>query len=272
MTDPVIDRELAGRTALVTGVTRRAGIGAAIARELSAAGARLFVTFFRRYDEQQAWGVHREEPATLLRELGSAGDVAGIELDLSQPDAPADLMRQAVQRFEQIDILINNAAHWEAAGVGGVNGDQLDRHYAVNVRAPVLLCAEFARQLKPARPGRIINMTSGQGREPMPGSLAYAVTKASLDALTLTLSAELAERGVTVNAIDPGPTDTGWISDALRAELLRAPNGRISSPGEVARLVRRLCGDEGAHVTGQVIRVQEVQGVQLVQGPVQGSR
>lgn len=107
-------RELTGRTALITGVTRRAGIGAAIARELGRGGARLFVTFFRRYDQQQAWGVEPGEPESLLSELGSiTEDVAGAELDLSLPGAPAELFRQALQRFGGVDILVNNAAHWE---------------------------------------------------------------------------------------------------------------------------------------------------------------
>ena len=250
-------RELTGRTALVTGVTRRAGIGAAIARELGRAGARLFVTFFRDYDRQQAWGVEPNEPESLLSELRSTGgDVAGTEMDLSQAAAPAELFRQALQRFGSIDILVNNAAHWEEGGIGEVYAEQLDRHYAVNVRAPVLLCAEFARNKKPNTPGRIINITSGQNYNPMPGQIAYVVTKSALDALTLTLNAELAGSGITVNAIDPGPTDTGWISDELRTKLLREWPGGISSPEKIGSLVRLLAGDEGASITGQVIRAQ----------------
>jgi 3-oxoacyl-[acyl-carrier protein] reductase len=251
-------RELTGRTALITGVTRRAGIGASIARELGRAGAKLFLTFFRHYDEQQTWGVKPNEPEALLSELGRiANDVEGAELDLSQPASPADLFRRARQRFGSIDILVNNAAHWEAGGISDVGADRLDRHYAVNVRASVLLCAEFARQPESSRRGRIINITSGQGHTPMPGQIAYVVTKAALDALTITLSAELAGHGITVNAVDPGPTDTGWISDRLRSEILQAsPGGRISSPDEIAHVVRYLSGDAAASITGQIIRVQ----------------
>ena len=103
-------RELTGRTALVTGVSRRAGIGASIARELGRAGARLFVTFFRHYDEQQIWGVEPNEPELLLSELGSiADDVVGMELDLSLPVSPADLFSQARQRLGQIDSYIVQA-------------------------------------------------------------------------------------------------------------------------------------------------------------------
>jgi 3-oxoacyl-[acyl-carrier protein] reductase len=251
------ERELTGRTALVTGVSRRAGIGAAIARELGRAGARLFVTFFRQYDRQQVWGIEPNEPESLLSELGSiTDDVAGAELDLSQSALPAELFRQAQLRFGCIDILVNNAAHWEAGGIGEVQAEQLDRHYAVNVRATVLLCAEFARQKHRNTPGRIINITSGQNYNPMPGQISYVVTKAAMDALTLTLSSELAGRGITVNAVDPGPTDTGWISDDLRLRLLQKSPGGISSPEAIARLVRRLAGDDGASITGQIIRAQ----------------
>ena len=250
-------RELTGRTALVTGVTRRAGIGAAIARELGRAGARLFVTFFRDYDRKQLWGVEPNEPESLLSELRSiADDVAATEMDLSQPALPAELFRQALQRFGCIDILVNNAAHWEKGGIGEVHADQLDRHYAVNVRASVLLCAEFARHKKGNTPGRIINITSGQNCNPMPGQIAYVVTKAALDALTLTLSAELAGCRITVNAVDPGPTDTGWISDDLRSRLLQESPDGISSPEAIGRLVRLLAGDDAASITGQVIRAQ----------------
>ena len=90
----------------------------------------------------------------------------------------------------------------------------------------------------------------------MPGQIAYVVTKAALDALTLTLSAELAGSGVTVNAVDPGPTDTGWISDELRSKLTRQSPDGISSPEAIGRLVRQLAGDDAASITGRVIRAQ----------------
>jgi 3-oxoacyl-[acyl-carrier protein] reductase len=261
------NRELAARVALVTGVSRRAGIGAAIARELGRAGARLFLTFYRSYDQQQTWGAVPGEPESIAADLRATGvDVEAMELDLRTPAAPAELFRRARQRFGHIDILVNNAAHWEAATLDAVHAAQLDRHYAVNVRAPVLLCAEFARQAASHRYGRIIQLTSGQGHSPMPGAIAYVATKAALDAVTLTLSAELAAAGITVNAIDPGPTDTGWISEAQRAEILQGSPGRISSAVDIARLVRRLAADDGALVTGRVIRAQ-VDGTALFDPP-----
>jgi 3-oxoacyl-[acyl-carrier protein] reductase len=248
----VSSRELEGKVALITGVSRRAGIGAAIAQELALAGAKVFATFLRKYDEQQAWGVQPREPELLLEELATRGEVDGVELDLSAPSAPRELFDRAIARFGRVDILINNAAHWESGGIERIDAEQLDRHYAVNTRAAVLLCAEFARRKAHGTPGRIVNITSGQGESPMPGELAYVVSKAALDALTLTLSAELASREITVNAVDPGPTDTGWISEEQRLKLAET----IAAPADTARLVRRLAGDDGAAVTGQVIRVQ----------------
>ena len=247
--------ELTGKVALITGATRRAGIGAAIARELVGAGAVVFVAHFRDYDRQKAWGIAPEEPESVLATLGASG--AGTEIDLSESSGAGQLFDRAISRFGHVDILVNNAAYWEAGGIAEVTAAQLDRHYAVNIRAAVLLCGEFVRRRRSGASGRIINITSGQGLSPMPGDLAYAVTKAGLDALTLSLSTGLAGSGVAVNAIDPGATDTGWISDDLRARLVAASAaGRIGTPQDVADVVRLLSGDAAAHLTGRIIRLQ----------------
>jgi 3-oxoacyl-[acyl-carrier protein] reductase len=247
--------ELDGKVAVITGVTRHAGLGAAIARELIDAGACVFTAHFRAYDERQTWGVAANEPQEILRALGSRSD--GIELDLSEPAAAVALFDRAAARFGPVDILINNAAHWEPAAIDGLSAEQLDRHYAVNLRAPVLLCSEFVRRWRPRAGGRIINVTSGQGRSPMPGELAYAVTKAGLDALTLSLAAGLESSGVTVNAVDPGPIDTGWMSPDLRASLASAsPSGSLAQPRDLATVVRLLCANAAARITGRIVRIQ----------------
>ena len=250
-------RELSGRVALITGVSRRAGIGAAIALELARGGANVFLSFFRDYDRAQTWGIDEGEPDLLLTELGALVAAEGYEIDLSEPAAPERLFAAARRRFGNVDILVNNAAHWESGGIERVDAAQLDRHYAVNTRAAVLLCAEFARHESADSAGRIVNVTSGQGQGPMPGELAYVVTKAALEALTLSLAAELAERGVTVNAVDPGPTDTGWMTQATKAELARAsPAGSVATAADTARVVRMLAGPQSIGISGQVIRVQ----------------
>ncbi len=245
---------LAGRVALVTGATRAQGIGAAIARALASDGARLLLHSFRPYDAKQPWGVGAQEPEQLAAELVAHSEVEGIEFDLAHPDAARELVARAIERFGRLDILVNNAACSEPGDLARLDAAQLDRHYAVNLRAPALLCAELAR-VHEGGAGRIVNLTSGQGLGPMPEELAYAATKGGLEALTTSLAPWLATRGITINAVDPGPTDTGWISEALRERLMRRPGG-IGTPDDAARVVRFLVSDDAARITGQIVHVR----------------
>jgi 3-oxoacyl-[acyl-carrier protein] reductase len=130
----------------------------------------------------------------------------------------------------------------------------IDVHYAVNMRAAMLLAAEFARRFSAGEGGRIINITSGQGLGPMPEELAYGATKGAIEAFTRSLAPAVAPKGITVNAVDPGPTDSGWITPELRDVLLpRFPMGRLGTPADAARLVAWLASPDGGWVTGQVI-------------------
>lgn len=245
---------LAGRVALVTGASRRAGIGAAIARELAAAGAALFLTGFRAYDAARPWG--SEEPEAVASELAARGvALESIELDLADPAAPRALVERVHARFGRLDVLVNDAVHWEPSPVEALDAALLDRHYAVNLRAVALLCAELARRHPENATARIVNLTSGQGLAPMPGELAYAATKGAVEALTRSLAPALARRGITVNAVDPGPTQTGWMSAETEARIAaETPMGRVGTPADVARLVAFLASDAAAWITGQVLR------------------
>jgi 3-oxoacyl-[acyl-carrier protein] reductase len=248
--------DLVNSTALVTGASRKIGIGAAIARELASGGANVFITYFRAYDQSMPWGVGTREPDELLDELHAYGIKAGgLELDLGQPDAAQRLFDAVEASLGPVNILVNNATVSEPGDIFQVDAAQLDRHYAVNIRNLVLLCAEFARRFRPGLPGRIINVSSGQSAGPMPGEIAYVTTKGGVEAFTLSASAELASRGITVNAIDPGATDTGWMSADLKEELMRrAPMGRVGEPMDAAHLIRFLASREAGWITGQLIR------------------
>ncbi len=131
----------------------------------------------------------------------------------------------------------------------------LDAHYAVNVRGTTLLCSEFAKRHDGRPGGRIINLTSGQSLGPMPENLPYAITKGAIEALTTSLSASLAKKGITVNAVDPGGTDTGWMSpDFLATARVNAPFGRVGTPKDAMRLILFLASAQAQWITGQVLR------------------
>ena len=117
-----------------------------------------------------------------------------------------------------------------------------------------LLCREFVCNFEAKTGGRIINLTSGQSLHPMPNELAYAASKGAVEALTLSLSPALAARGITINAVDPGGTDTGWMSEDLKKHLIaRAPMGRIGLPEDAAKLVVFLASEEAQWITGQIV-------------------
>lgn len=250
----MVPYSLHNKIAIVTGASRTIGIGAAIARELACGGADVFTTYYRPYDAQQPWGSQPAEAELLLNELrGLDVRAAGMELDLSEVDAVTRLFDAVEAALGSASILVNDAVVSEMGGWQELTADQFDRHYAVNLRAVALLCAEFARRC-PAGGGRIINLTSGQGLGPMPDELAYIATKGGLEALTTSLSPALARKGISINAIDPGITDTGWISPEQKAQWLpHAPFGRLGCPEDAARLARFLVSDEGSWITGQVI-------------------
>ncbi|MCA9919552.1 MAG: SDR family oxidoreductase [Anaerolineales bacterium] len=250
---------LRGQTAVITGVSRKIGIGAAIARALAEVGCNIFTTYFRPYDATMPWGSQADEASQIIAELQQMGvQAAGLELDLSQPTAPAELFAVVQERFGRANILINNAAYSTSEDVYTLTAQSLENHLAVNVRGMALLCQVFVQQFAGEEwvaNGRIINLSSGQSFGPMPGELGYIASKGAVEALNLSLSAALASQGITVNAIDPGITDTGWIPDDLRQTFVaQAPMGRIGTPEDAARLVRFLASPESGWITGQLIR------------------
>ena len=248
-----------GKLALVTGASRKAGIGAAIARELARDGADIFITYYRPYDQETGLSGDPDEPELLLDELRRTGRRAnGLELDLSDPQAPSTLFDHVEATCGTVTILVNNATYSMRDGIENLSAEQMDKHYAVNVRAMALLCAEFVRRCKESTSGgvygRIINLSSGQGLSPMPGELAYAATKGAVEAFSRSLSAEVATLKITVNAVDPGATDTGWIPSELKTKLeAGSPMGRLGMPEDAARLIRFLASAEAEWITGQVI-------------------
>jgi 3-oxoacyl-[acyl-carrier protein] reductase len=239
------------RRALITGASRRAGIGAAIARRLAAAGIDLVLHTWTPHDVEQPWGGDDPEAiADELRALG--GTVTLIEADFADPAAPAELVAKA----GPLDILVaNHARSTPWMPLADITAAEIDLAYAVNTRATLLLVQAYAAQHDDSRPGgRVVLFTSGQGDGPMPDELPYAASKGALAQVTASLAQPLARRGITVNTVNPGPTDTGWATPEQYEEAQRRmPFGRWGEPDDAARLVAWLVSDDGRWITGQVI-------------------
>jgi 3-oxoacyl-[acyl-carrier protein] reductase len=243
--------------AIVTGASRERGIGAAVCRLLAQMGMDIFFTWWGAHDAS-LYGAEQAVAGKLCASIEALGvRCACAEVDLGQPDAAPQIMDAVEAALGQASVLVNNAAHDDTnAPFDQLTAAIFDRYYAVNMRGAMLLSIEFARRFTRGSGGRIINLTSGQGVGPMPGKLPYVATKGAIEAFTITLAAEVAPRGVTVNAVDPGPTDTGWLSadpDLLRALVEQAPFGRVGQPEDAARLIAFLASPASAWVTGQVL-------------------
>ncbi|MEU7933986.1 SDR family oxidoreductase [Micromonospora echinofusca] len=239
------------RVALVTGVSRRIGIGAAVARTLAADGWRLLLTGLPEFDDAQPYGGDPEGVPALLGELG---DAAHVRADLLDPAAPADLVGEALRRHGRLDAVIAVHAYCTDTPFGALDAAEIDRHLLVNVRATLLLAEAFAAAFTAGGGGRLVLFSSGQRLGPMPQTLAYAVSKAAVENATFQLSPLLMPRGITVNCVHPGPTDTGYASPEAYAEVAKLfPGGRWGTPQDAARLVRFLCSPDADWITGQVI-------------------
>ncbi|MBM6617975.1 SDR family oxidoreductase [Bacillus suaedaesalsae] len=236
------------KIAIVTGACCGKGIGAAICRKLASQGVHIFFTHFQ---SEERW------PSTFKEELRGYGvSCKGFDIDLSDHTASRLVIEACTSQLGVPTILVNNAAYSMRDGYGQLDAQTIDAHYTVNMRSAMLLSVEFVRKFEKTnlKNGRIINMISGQELGPMLEELAYVATKGAITAFTKTLSAEVAHLGITVNAVNPGATDTTWMNDEIREHLLpKFPTGRIGQPEDAAKLIAFLASNESEWITGQVI-------------------
>ncbi|AQT80992.1 short-chain dehydrogenase [Mycolicibacterium litorale] len=237
---------LDGKRALITGATK--GIGADIARTFAAAGATLVLS-----------GRDSAELATARSTLAGAYgvEVAVAEVDLADPDGPAELAAQATAAFGGLDVLVNNAGISYPESVVDTDPGHFDQTIAVNLRAPALLAAAVgADMVRQHIAGSIITVASAAALAPLPEHYAYCASKAGLIMATKVLARELGEHGIRANSVCPTVvlTEMGqrvWGEAAKAAPMLaRIPLGRFAVPREVSEAVLWLASDAASMISG----------------------
>jgi NAD(P)-dependent dehydrogenase (short-subunit alcohol dehydrogenase family) len=235
---------LDGRTALVTGASR--GIGAAIARALDHAGARVALAARDRSALDRVAADLNHEPVVL-------------ETDLAQVDAPGQLAAAAQAALGPVDVLVNNAAAARRAPTVELDAATVDLQYAVNVRAPLLLITALLPGMIERRRGSIVNLSSVSGVVGTPNRTAYAATKGAIDAATRSLAVELGPSGIRVNSVAPGAVDTDlWarnraVPGVIEQVEAQTPLRRWATPEDIADVVVFLASDAARFVTGETI-------------------
>jgi len=235
---------LDGGTALVTGASR--GIGAATARALDRAGARVVLS-----------GRDREALDKVAADLDR--DPVVLLADLADAMAPIELATAALAAVGNVDILVNNAATAARLPTVEVDAELIDTMYAVNVRAPILLIAALLPSMIERQRGSIVNLSSVSAVVGTPNRAAYAATKGAIDAATRSLAMELGPQGIRVNSVAPGVVDTAlWaknkaIPGVVERIEAQTPLRRWSQPEDIADVIVFLASDAARFITGETI-------------------
>lgn len=238
--------DLSGKAALVTGAGR--GIGKEIAYELASAGAAVVVNF-------ASSGQGALELVERIRSEG--GEALAVQADISRVAEVRRLVDETVERFGKVDLLVNNAAIDPTVDFFAVDEPFWDRVVDTNQKGAFFCAQACATDMRKRGRGRIVNISSVHGQLTMPNYAVYAATKGAMNALTRQLAIDLANYGITVNAVAPGAVEVEKFADEPWLPTMKEwiPAGRIGQPGDIARFVRFIASDESDYFTGQVVTV-----------------
>ncbi|MFG9080620.1 SDR family oxidoreductase [Pseudomonas aeruginosa] len=234
------------KVALITGSSR--GIGAALAQRLAGEGFRVIVNYA---------GSAGPAAAVVASIEAAGGQALALQADVADPVAVGVMFEEVERAFQGIDVVVNCAGVMQLASVADSDDQLFDRTVAINFKGTFNVCREAARCLRDG--GRIINFSSSVIGMRSPTYGVYIATKAAVEGLTQVLAQEMRGRGITVNAVAPGPVATALFLDGKSPELIErmsrvAPLERLGEPGDIAEVVAFLAGPQGGWVNGQVVR------------------
>ncbi|SHF28442.1 SDR family oxidoreductase [Pedobacter caeni] len=240
-------KTLKDKVILITGASR--GIGAAIAHKLSEAGAKIIVNYA---------GSTEAATHTVNALIGKGGDAIALQADVSKTDEVKRLFDEAIAHYGRIDVLVNNAGIMITKLLKDTTDEEFSRQFDINVKGTFNTMREAAGRL--AENGSIINFSTSVNRLMLPGYSTYVATKAAVEQLTRVFSKEIGARGINVNSVSPGPTNTELFTNGKSQEVIDrlaslSSFNRIGEPEDIARVVLFLASDEANWITAQNIGV-----------------